>query len=101
MRNILRTVLIGLVLTISGGVVLAGPFEDGIAAIGKGDYATALRLLRPLAEQGDAKAQISLGAMYAGGQGVAQDYREAVMSWPRFLWTPHCSMEPRRKEAHE
>ena len=23
------------------------------------------------------------------------------MSWPRFLWTPHCSMEPRRKEAHE
>ena len=82
MRNILRTVLIGLVLTISGGVVLAGPFEDGIAAIGKGDYATALRLLRPLAEQGDAKAQISLGAMYAGGQGVAQDYREAV-KWYR------------------
>jgi uncharacterized membrane protein YiaA len=23
------------------------------------------------------------------------------VSWPRFLWTPHCSMEPRRKEAHE
>jgi len=23
------------------------------------------------------------------------------LSWPRFLWTPHCPTEPRRKEAHE
>ena len=62
--------------------VLAGPFEDGTAAYGKGDYATALRLLRPLAEQGLAKAQILLGVMYARGQGVAQNYGEA-MKWYR------------------
>ena len=30
-----------------------------------------------LAEQGDAKAQNNLGAMYANGQGVRQDYAEA------------------------
>ena len=30
-----------------------------------------------LAEQGDAKAQNNLGAMYANGQGVRQDYASA------------------------
>ena len=30
------------------GSVAAGPFEDGAAAYKKGDYATALRLIRPL-----------------------------------------------------
>ena len=30
-----------------------------------------------------------------------REYALAGVSWPRFLWTPHCSMEPRRKEAHE
>jgi len=23
------------------------------------------------------------------------------MSWPRFLWTPHCPLEPRRNGPHE
>ena len=40
--------------------------------------ATALRLWRPLAEQGDADAQYSLGVTYANGRGVPQDYAEAV-----------------------
>src|SRR5262249_61796453 len=62
--------------------VLAGPFEDGIAAYGKGDYAAALLLLRPLADQGTARAQIILGVMYSRGQGVAQNYDEA-MKWYR------------------
>ncbi len=34
--------------------------------------------LQQLAEQGDAKAQYNLGVMYAKGQGVPQDYQEAV-----------------------
>jgi uncharacterized protein len=56
--------------------------EDGVAAYEKGDYATALRLLRPLADQGDAGAQYNLGLMYANGQGVPQDYAAAV-NWYR------------------
>jgi TPR repeat protein len=42
------------------------------------DYATALRLWREIAEQGDAKAQIKLGLMYELGQGVPQDNAEAL-----------------------
>jgi hypothetical protein len=39
------------------GAAVAGPFEDGVAAYQRGDYATALQLLRPLAERGNAEAQ--------------------------------------------
>lgn len=56
------------------GVAVAGPLEDGEAAYGRGEYATALRLLRPLAEQGDASAQHLLGLMYFHGAGVPQEY---------------------------
>ena len=54
MRRLLAGVVLFLMLT--GGAV-AGPFEDGVAAAQRGDYATALRLRRPLAEQGNASAQ--------------------------------------------
>jgi hypothetical protein len=37
-----------------------------------------LRIFRPLAEEGNAKAQGNLGRLYALGQGVTQDYPEAV-----------------------
>ncbi len=63
-------------------VAVAGPFEDGVAAYDSGDYATAVQLWRPLAEQGHGGAQTSLGTMYARGQGVPQDYAEAV-KWLR------------------
>jgi TPR repeat protein len=56
--------------------------EDGVAALKRGDYATALQLLGPLADQGNARAQFKLGVMYYEGQGVPQDYAEAV-KWYR------------------
>ena len=59
-------------------VAVAGPFEDGKAAFDSGDYATALSLWRPLAEQGHAPAQVMLGVIYQDGQGVSQDYAEAA-----------------------
>jgi TPR repeat protein len=54
------------------GSVAAGPFEDAGTAYMKGDYARASRLLRPLAEQGNADAQarltlIDVGAAYRKG----------------------------------
>jgi hypothetical protein len=52
---------------------LAGPFEDGVAAYDRGDYATALREWQPLAEQGDAAAAFDLAVMYEKGTGVAAD----------------------------
>jgi uncharacterized protein len=83
MNKILATLLIGLMLTAGGSIVVrAEPFMDAVDAYLRGDYATTLRIYRPLAEQGDASAQFSLGIMYANGQGVTQDYKEAV-KWYR------------------
>ncbi len=53
-------------------------FDEAVAAYHRGDYATALRELRPLAEQGNAGAQYNLGNMYRKGLGVPQDYAEAA-----------------------
>jgi hypothetical protein len=64
------------------GSVAAGPFEDATAAYKKGDYATALELMRPLAEEGDVAAQFNLGVMYQLSHGVPQDNGAAV-SWYR------------------
>ena len=36
---------------------------------------------RLAAEQGDAEAQCGLGEMYYGGEGVPQDYAEAIKWW--------------------
>jgi uncharacterized protein len=70
---------VALVLSMSLATpVVAGPSEDAAAAYQRGDYATTLRLLLPLADQGDALAQFNLGVMYGKGQGVPQDYAEAV-----------------------
>ena len=52
--------------------------EDGLLAVDRGDYATALRLLRPLAEEGNQEAQINLGNMYFDGNGVPLDYAQSV-----------------------
>jgi TPR repeat protein len=54
-------------------------FTTGMAAYENGDYALALKEIRPLAEQGDAKAQFNLGMMYDLGRGVPQDHVQAYM----------------------
>ncbi len=38
----------------------------------------ALKYWRPLAEQGDAELQFTIGLIYNSGQGVPQDYAEAA-----------------------
>jgi hypothetical protein len=74
-----RTFVAALMLAVSfAGSVAAGLYEDIEAAEKRGDYATELRLLRPLAEQGDAIAQSILGSMYADGAGVSRDYAAAA-----------------------
>ena len=77
MRNLIKTFTVVLMLSFSHATI-ADDVEDGVAAAEKGDFAAALRLLTPLAEQGDAKAQFNLGLIYFNGDGVAQDYKTAV-----------------------
>jgi hypothetical protein len=95
--------------TIAGGLILAaqiwglsgvfaGPWEDGMAAYNRGDYMPAIRLLRPLAEQGNPKAQSLLGVMYRKGEGVARNSVRA------FVWSSRAAArgDARAKaELHE
>jgi len=63
-------------------MAFAGPFEDAITAYDRHEYGTALQLMRPLAEQGNADAQNGMGALYYHGYGVPQDFKEAL-KWYR------------------
>ena len=57
-------------------------FQKGLDAYNREDYETALREFKPLAEQGLARAQGVLGAMYYDGKGVSQNDKTAV-KWYR------------------
>jgi len=83
MTHTLKAILLAVLLLLgSSQVGYAQDFERGLEAAQRGDYATALKEWRPLAEQGDADAQYNLGVMYRRGEGVIQDDREAV-KWYR------------------
>jgi TPR repeat protein len=58
----------------------AGPLDDADAAFKGADYATALKLIRPLAEQGNDEAQNDLGFMYRNGLGLEAD-PDAAFHW--------------------
>ena len=67
----LRRILVGVIVALTLAAA-AGSLEDIRAAYDRGDYATALRLLHPFAEQGDAMAQVGPSFHYADGRGVPQ-----------------------------
>jgi len=70
----IKAFLTGTVLALAiTGTAFAGPLEDGVKAYTKADYSTAVRLLRPLAEKGDADAKYLMAGMYAKGLGVSED----------------------------
>jgi uncharacterized protein len=52
-------------------------FKDGLYAFDRGDFTTALGLLRSSANQGHGEAQSFLGIMYFNGKGVQKDYIQA------------------------
>lgn len=60
----------------------ADQLQDGKAASTRGDYPTAFKLLGPLADQGNAEAQLDLGMMYLDGQGAERNPTEAY-AWIR------------------
>ncbi len=53
-------------------------YDEGFSAHENGDYITAMREFRPLANEGNAWAQFYMGRMYDNGHGVPQDDKEAV-----------------------
>jgi TPR repeat protein len=69
-------------LTLSG-VAAAGPLDEGGAAAHRGDYAEAMWLWLPLAEQGNADAQADVALLYEKGQGVPRDDVQAAKWWQK------------------
>ncbi len=61
-----------------GLTAAATNLEAGEAAYQKGRYPSALKLLQPLADEGDRRAQAVIGLMYYHGRGVKQDDRQAA-----------------------
>ncbi len=88
MRPLIAALLLLLALPVRADFTLGltapawAGFDEGVAGYDRGDYATALREWRPLAEQGHAEAQFKLANMYFNGQGVPLDIAEAL----EWLW---------------
>ena len=81
-----QKIAIGLVVgALFAGVVMAhaADYASGVKAYQRGDYATALRVFRQLADQGHASAQHNLGVMYDKSQGVPQDNAEGSEVVPK------------------
>lgn len=80
MKRTFTSLVLGLALLVGGGGVgRAQDLMKGYEAFESGDFTTALREWKA---QGSAVAQNNVGTMYEHGQGVAQDYQEAV-KWYR------------------
>lgn len=78
-RLFVAAIVLGLAST---GAVRADALGAGSGAFNRGDYNAAARLLLPLAERGNARAQGMIGFMYATGQGLPQAY-DAAGYWYR------------------
>ena len=82
MRSIVSIFALMMVLIISPSYA-ADTFEDGQEAYTKRDWFNAIRILRPLAEQGNDNALVILGNMYSDGSGVKQDQKVALDHYKR------------------
>ncbi len=79
----IKSLLVALVVSLSlAAPVLAGPFEDGLAARERGDLVQASKWYRKAAEQGHTEAQYEIGYRYSMGLGVPRDVVEAA-KWYR------------------
>lgn len=71
-----------LAILLSAGSSAAADLTTAQRAYKQKDYATALKESKPLAEQGNAEAQLLLGRMFLMGQGVSRDPDQAT-KWLR------------------
>ena len=76
-----KLLLILVLAVICSSVVRAGDLEDGMEAYRKGEEAKALKLIQPLAMQGDADAQYTIGLIH----GLTGHKKETGRHWPKHL----------------
>ncbi len=68
-------------------------FDEGVAALQRGDFAAAFREFKPLADSGNARAQFNLGVMYTRGLGASRDDAEAVKWFRRAARQDHAGAQ--------
>ena len=76
----LRTLILTLFVLsgiVSPSFVKADDFQDAVTIVNDGDFETAYKMLVPLAEKGQAAAQLILGMMYFKGTGVEKNIVQA------------------------
>ena len=69
-------------LLLAAGLPALADFQTGLDAFNKGDYTTAAKEWRQLAEAGEPEAQFNLGLLFLDGHGVPQSPVEAA-NWFR------------------
>ena len=82
MKRLLPVLMGFALLLLSSTEGWSADFQKGLDAANKGDFAAALREWKPLAEHGNARAQLNLGRMYRRGAGVPKNHEIAV-KWYR------------------
>lgn len=80
--NATKSFLILLIFFAFTGKAIAADLNKGLKALKARDFKTAYNELRPLADQGNAKAQYNLGRMYSKGDYVSLNQEKAV-NWYR------------------
>jgi TPR repeat protein len=76
MRAIAAALTLGAAMSLPA--IAHAAVNDGIAAHGKGDYATAFKEFSAAANAGDAAGKHMLASLYYTGQGVGKDLKKAV-----------------------
>ena len=77
----MKKLLVCILFVLFGTQVFAQDFDKGRDAYKAGDYDTAVKEWKPLAEQGNAQAQAAFGFMYKYGEGVLKDNAKAIKWW--------------------
>lgn len=78
MNKLLKKLLLVFVYLFAlSGQAMADSLADANRLYDAGDYENAAKLYIPLAKDGNAEAQYTLGMMYRAGRGVPHDYIEA------------------------
>ena len=90
----LKKLVIGLVLI----SLLTACAQQGFQKVGtayrQGDYTTAIKEWRLLAQQGDVNAQFNLAVMYSEGRGVQPDHVEAAKWYRKSAEQGHNKAQP-------
>lgn len=82
-----------LATALSGCISAEGNYRRGESSARRGDNKEAFDYFKQAAEQGNAKAQTELGAMYWGNVGTSKNASEAVRWWERAAASGDCDAQ--------